>query len=213
MFPKIRLYVNIFHSFLFPSFCHFKKGDRSTFIYFSSVRSFFLSEFPSNCIQFKPFCSNILFTILHVYPGIQIYPFIFKLLASTNALLSTFWQQQAVLRKTFTLPTHPPPTPPAPPKMCNILLYYILKIACHLYCVLKKALKKSRPKKVGKKLAKRQQIRRQKRQQKGIKKASKKAAQKAARKAAKKFIPEPVLLLSWNRSKTGLVQLVFCVNM
>jgi len=63
--------------------------------------------------------------------------------AKAFALYAGFWQQQAVLRKTITLP---------PPK-----------------------------------------------------KASKKATQKAARKAAKKFIPEPDLLLSWNRSKTGLV--------
>ena len=37
------------------------------------------------------------------------------------------------------------------------------------------------------------------------KKVEKKAAKKAARKAVQKFIPEPVLLLPWNRSKTGLV--------
>jgi len=49
-----------------------------------------------------------------------------------------------------------------------------------------------------------------KRWQKGVKKVSKKDCKKAAknvsRKAGKKFIPEPVLLLSGNRSKTGLVK-------
>ncbi len=93
--------------------------------------------------------------------------------------------------------------PPHLPKTCNRLLYCILKIARHLYCVLKKALK-SRPKKV----AKRQQKRREKRQQKKAgKKTTKKVGKrdqkrrgKRQQKAAKKFIPEPVLLLSWNRS-------------
>ncbi len=50
-------------------------------------------------------------------------------------------------------------------------------------------------KKEAKKAAKRQQKRRQKRQQKRLQKGGKKMG---------KFIPEPVLLLSWNRSKTVL---------
>jgi len=61
----------------------------------------------------------------------------------------------------------------------------------------KKSAEKSRHKKVGKKkLAK-----------KVGKKVVIKAAKYAARKVGKKFIPELVLLLSWNQSQTGLVSL------
>jgi len=68
-------------------------------------------------------------------------------------------------------------TPSPPLKNDNRLLYRILKIARLLYWV---------PKSSPKKAAKRQQ-------------------KITARKVGKKFIPEPVLLLSWNRSKTVLV--------
>jgi len=42
------------------------------------------------------------------------------------------------------------------------------------------------------------------------KKAAKKMAKQAASKAAKRFIPEPVLLLSLNRSKPYLVLDLLC---
>jgi len=111
-----------------------------------------------------------------------------------------FWQQHAVLGETSTH-THTPPTP----RKCNRLLY----------CILKKSTQK-----VGKKAAKRQQ--------KSGKKAAKRQQKKMAKNLAKKYtkkahchlhnthanhqkknflkhILEPVLLLSWNQSKTGLV--------
>ncbi len=83
------------------------------------------------------------------------------------------------------------PPPPPPKKTCNRLLFCILKIARLLYCILKKVRQKAGPK------------RRQKRRQ------------ISNRKVAKKFIPEPVLLLSWNRSKTDLVilQIWTCFEM
>ena len=45
----------------------------------------------------------------------------------------------------------------------------------------------------------------QKKSAKRWQKSGKKAAKKATKRVGKKFIPEHVLLLSWNRSKTGLV--------
>jgi len=65
--------------------------------------------------------------------------------------LISFWQQQAVLRKTF-IHTHPPHTrcTPHPQKTCNRLLYCILKIARLLYCILKKVCQKAGPEKSAK---------------------------------------------------------------
>jgi len=110
-----------------------------------------------------------------------------RLLSFTVLHFQCFWQQHAVLRDFYT---HTPSPPPHPLKNGTRLLYCILKIVRLLYCVLKKAGQKAGIKKLAKKSAK---------------KVAKKAAKKAAKKVAKKFIPKPVLLLSWNRSKTGLV--------
>jgi len=82
-------------------------------------------------------------------------------------------------------------------------LYYILKIACHLYCVLKKA---------GHKKAEKRQKKAGKRQQKGGKNAAKKIAKNAEKNCGKKggktvyswTGPAAVLKPVWNRSETGL---------
>ncbi len=125
-----------------------------------------------------------------------------------KVVVDSFWQQHAVLRETST----PPPHPHTPLKNGTRLLYCILKIARHLYWVLKKA----GPKKVGKTAEKRQK----KDRKKDTKKCSKKGGKKVAKNAKKKLwqerwekrekqvIPKPVLLLSWNRSKTGLVPVI-----
>ncbi len=93
--------------------------------------------------------------------------------------LWSFWQQHAVLRETSTH-THTP-FPPTPKKRQQTFVLHTQNSESIVLCAKKQS-------------------------QKSLQKGGKKAAKNAARKVGKKFIPEPVLLLSWNRSCFYLVK-------